>query len=54
MLVIGSKRVHSDGNVQTIGELGDLPGASIGPEIFEDHQPIATDPIGRRGPGILD
>ena len=44
MAVIRSKRVHANGNVQTIGELGHLPGASIGPEVLENHQPIPADP----------
>ena len=54
VLVVGAERIDADGDVQAVSELGDFPRASIGTEILEDHQPVAPDAVGRRGPRILD
>ena len=54
MAVVGAKGIHPDGNIQTLGKLGHLAGATVWTKIFEDHHPVPTDPIGGRGPGIFD
>ena len=54
MGVVSAKGINPDGNVQTVGELGHLAGATVRTKILENHHPIPTDPIGGRGPGIFN
>ena len=37
-----AKRIQADGNIQSLGEGGDLASAAVGAEILEDHDAVAT------------
>ena len=54
MAVVGAEGIHPDGNIQAVGKLGHLAGATVWTKILEDHYPVPTDPVGGRGPGVFD
>ena len=49
----GAKRIKSNRYIQTVREGGDLPRATIGAEVLEDHYAIAGGFVGRRRKRIL-
>ena len=54
MAVVGAEGIHPDGNIQAVGKLGHLAGATVWTKILEDHYPVPTDPVGGRGPRVFD
>ena len=52
--LVGRQRQDADGDVQTVGEGGDLARPAVGAEVFEDLHAVARFLAGRAGKRIFD